>query len=123
MTISEERRMELDKIVEQKRYYFENTVIGPANLRILLAHRLTSSSKNYGLQNGDETAYFFMRMIDPNYSILEMYEIFNKIDEFKQTFVKKFHYFDSVLLKFEKISNARFNIFQENELWVRAQTK
>ena len=87
------------------------------------AERLITSSRNYGLTNGDEKAYFYMKMVDPDFLFLEVYEAANMKDEIKDFSMKNFRIYDGVLIKLEKQFNELFMIYGPNDLWSRERIK
>lgn len=123
LKITEERKEELDNIVAKNVTYFRNSTIGNLTLMTLLSERLTTSYKNYGLQNGDEKAYFFVKIIDPDLQHLAIYEAANKIEDVKEFSIKNFNYYDKYLITLEKHLNERFKEYETEELWSRENIK
>lgn len=122
-SISDERRKELDDIVEHYRYFFVSQTCGTFNLMTLVAERLITSYKNYGLQNDDEKAYFYIKIVDPNLMFLEVYEAANKKDEIKDLCLKNFHLHDKYIIYLERLLNNRFQDYDPDDLWSRESIK
>lgn len=121
--ISQERKDELDIIVSKYEYYFKNMTDTKLALMSLLADRLITSSKTYGLLNGDEQAYFFVKMIDPELNHLALYEASNKIEDIKNNAIKDFNFYDKNLIILEKYLNERFHEYDVDDLWSRDSIK
>lgn len=122
-TLNLDRIQEIDEIVERYRPIFINNTIGLLTLMHYTAERLITSSRNYGLTNGDEKAYFYMKMVDPDFLFLEVYEAANMKDEIKDFSMKNFRIYDGVLIKLEKQFNELFMIYGPNDLWSRERIK
>ncbi len=122
-TISEERKVELDALVEKWRYFFQNQTSGKQALMTYVAEKLTVSSKSIGLVNGDESAYFYVKMVDPELKFLEAYEMANKKEEIKQICEMNFGFYDMALIKLEYFLNLHFMEYEKDDLWTRESLK
>lgn len=105
-TISPDRKKELDVIVEKNIYYFRNNTETKLTLMTVLAEKLTTSAKNYGLLNGDEQAYFFVKMLDPELKYLILYDISNNTEDIKPG--RKIEFYDKYLIILEKYYYRQF---------------
>ena len=123
MSITDERRNELDKLITRYSFYFKSQSIGPLSLMTLVAERLVTSYKSFGLSNGDEKAYFFIKLIDPELQHLAVYESANKIPQIKEYCMKNFRIYDKYLIHLEKCYNQRFQDYEPDELWGRDNIK
>ena len=123
LRISEEKREILDTIANNWRPFFVNQSIGMSSLMTFVAEKMITSSKNYGLTNGDEIAYFFIKIVDPDLLFLEVYESANKIDEIKELCMKNFRFHDKFLIYLERCYNKRFHEYTPDELWSREKIK
>lgn len=123
LKITDERKAELDEIVAKNSTYFKNVTDNSSALMSLLSDRLTTSAKRYGLLNGDEAAYFFIKVIDPELQRLAVYEAANMTGEVKELSIKNFHQYDKYLIVLEKYYNKRFQEYDIDELWSRENIK
>lgn len=121
--LTSERIQEIDVLSDFYRPIFINNTTGLLTLMHYTAERLITSSKNYGLTNGDEIAYFYIKIVDPDFLFLEVYEAANMRDEIKDFSMKNFRIYDSVLIKLEKQFNDRFNVYGPDDLWSRERIK
>lgn len=121
--ISDERKEELDIIVSNNITYFTNITENKLSLMSLLADRLTTSYKNYGLLNGDEKAYFWIKLLDPKLQHLAVFEATSKTSEVKKMIIKNLDFYDKRLLLLEQYYNKRFHEYEEEELWSRDNIK
>ncbi len=122
-TITPERREELDKIVKRWEYYFESRTTGYKSKLNMVAERLRSSYGWYGLKNGDDVAYFFIKMMDPTLQHLIAFESSSLTDEMKETCYKTFRVYDKNMINLQKIFNDHFKIYSPEELWGQDDTK
>lgn len=121
--VSPERKDELDALVEMHKFYFTKNTSGKLALITLLSERLTTSPKNYGLLNGDEQAYFFVKMVDPELQHLAVYEAANNAKDIKELAIKNFGFYDKYLVMLEKYLNKRFQEYDIDDLWDRDNIK
>lgn len=117
--ITDERREELDEIVLKNKRFFISQATCRQALMTFLASKMITSSKNYGLKNGAEQAYFFINVLDPELQVLAVYEAANTQEEIKDLNLKNFYIYDKFLIALEKSYNVRFQKYQEDELWSR----
>ena len=87
------------------------------------SERLTTSYKNFGLLNGDEVAYFFIKLVDPELLFLEVYESANKVQEIKDYCLCNFRIHDKFLIYLEKCYNIKFKEYSPDDLWARDAIK
>lgn len=118
-TITPERKEELDDIVNKNMPFFKNQTEGPLSLMNLLAERLTVSYKRFGLLNGDEKAYFYIKILDPTLQHLAVYEAANTVLEQRELAKKNLNIFDKYLIFLEKMYNEKFQEYEINDLWSR----
>ena len=117
--LSKERIDEIDKVIEKNRIYFtKDTAILPT-LMTFVAEKLLTSAQRYGLQNGDEIAYFYIKMIDSNLLFLEAFESANKEDELKDYCMRNFRIYDRMVINLEKALNKKLKIISNDDLWSR----
>ncbi len=117
--LTAKRTQELDELVAKWWSYFHDRSAGFLTLSFNVSQKLTVSSRGLGLKNGDEIFYFYIKMLDPSFVLLEIYEISNQKDELKELAELNFGIFDPYLLKLEKLLNQRFVYYKEGELWDR----
>lgn len=122
-TITEERKKQIDNIADNYRVIFTKKTYGKTTLMTYTAERLITSYKNFELATNDEKAYFYVKIIDPDFILLEAYECTNLIKELQTICLKQFGIFDMTLIKLEKSINNRFNIFNPDDLWVNGFLK
>jgi len=125
-TITDERKKELDKIVLKWFSFLHSAnVYDDRNLAFMsrVAWRLICDSQVFGLENGDEIAYFFVNIVDPDLIFLECYEAAN----FKEDLIKycqiNFHIYDAKMIIIERYYNLRFKIYNPDELWTLERIK
>ncbi len=87
----------------------------------LVAERLTTSPQKYGLSNGDEQAYFYIMLIDPNFFMLEATEVARTQEELKELCIKNFGFYDKVMIHLEKKCNEKFKIY--DDIWALDRIK
>jgi len=116
-SITDERKLELDKIVKIIGKKLSAKINGKLSLMTLIAERLTTSYKYYGLLNGDEKAYFFIKIIDPELDFLKAYESGNKLEEIREYFLRTYQLFDIQLIRLEKAYNDKFNEYELENLF------
>jgi len=119
LSISPERREELDRIVEGKMGLLTSNIITIPVLMTHTAEKLITSSKNFGLRNSDEMAYFYIMIVDPDLKFLEAFESASKVDELKEYCFNNFRIYDKTIIGLEKRLNRRFNIIGIPDLWAR----
>lgn len=123
VTITPERKEELDEIVNKNMAFFKNQTEGTLSLMTLLAERLTASYKRFGLLNGDEKAYFFIKVLDPTLQHLSVYEAANTVSQLKELCLKNLKIFDKYLIFLEKSYNEKFQEYEIEDLWSRDSIK
>ena len=106
--LSSDKIAEIDETVKQNRYYFTSRTLSVAQVMTFAAEKLTTSKTNFGLTKGDEVAYFYMRIVDPDFLFLEIYESGNTKDEIIAMSKEYFHLYDSYLIHIEKMYKKRF---------------
>ena len=122
-SIDEERLKELDKLVLIYRSLFTSQTVGLLSLMTYTAERLNASYRNYGLRNGDEKAYFYMKVVDPNLQFLEVYESANRVEDVKELCKLNFRIHDKFLIFLEKTYNNKFHEYDPDDLWTRDSIK
>ena len=121
--ISDQRKEELDIIVAKNIIALKKKTVGPLSLMTYVAGRLTACSNTIGLNNGDEKAYFFIKVVDPKLEHLAVHESAMTISEIKENCLNKFQIYDKNLIKLEKCYNERFQVYKPEELWGRDNLK
>ncbi len=110
-------------LVELNRSYFMMDAIGYGGFITSTAKKLYTDNDIYKLENGDEKAYFFIKMLDPMFQYLEIYESFYSEDAIKDAAILNFGYYDKFIIFLEKLYNKRFKEFDSDELWMRNSIK
>ncbi len=116
LRLSDERKAELDALVEKWRFFFEAELYTYGSRMTFASERLVTSAKNFGLQNDDEKLYFYANIIDPEFLFLEAYVSTNNKDDFKKLCINNFSIYYPTLAKIENAINKRFKLFDEFEL-------
>lgn len=122
-TITEERKEELDKIVLRWFPKFQEYNLTGLDLISFVARRLVFSAEFYGLLSGDEKAYFFINMVDPNLIALECYESSSTKKEIEYYSLLNLKFYSKALIVIEKYYNEKFKIFDKGELWALERIK
>ena len=117
--LTKERCLEIDELVNNWWAYFHNNAVSFLVVSYLVADKLTTSAKTMGLNNGDETFYFYIKMLDPSLVMLEIYETANTTEELQELVTKNFPIFDHYLLKLEQLLNEQLQIYKPEDLWAR----
>ncbi len=117
-SLTNKRCQELDDIVSKwwNYFHYKHEFLEIANF---IAKKLTTSYKNFGLKNGDEIFYFYIKMLDPSLILLEIHECANTIEEFNYLVETNLHFFDKYLLTLEKTLNDTLQIYSSIDLWSR----
>jgi len=121
--LNEERKQELDLVVNKWTFFFKENISGYLSLMVKVSEKLMTSAKSFGLMNGDETAYFYIKLIDPDLKMLEIYECSNTKDEIKSFCLKNFGFYDNFFIFLERCYNERFHEYTSDELWTRDSIK
>ena len=118
-----ERRDFLDALVKKNKLYFHMDTTDTASVATSTATKLVESSIKDAFLNDDEVIYFFIKMVDPEFRFLEVYESVMNIKEMQMTSILNFGYYDNVLIHLEKVYNKKFQVFGPDELWTRESIK
>lgn len=121
--ITEDRFEYLDNLVNEYKLYFSIDTTSMGSLATSAAEKLTKDHSKYGFLNRDEIIYFYIKMVDPEFKFLEVYESVATIKEMRETCILNFGYYDNVIIFFERIFNKKFQIFEPDELWMRDSIK
>lgn len=121
--MSIERRDFIDLYVQMWEPFFTNQSCGILTKMTFTAERMILSAKSFGLHNDDEKAYFYIKMIDPEFLMLEAYESANTKEELMHFCINNFGFYDKFLIGLEKKCNKRFNLIEIDELWSRERIK
>ncbi len=101
-TLSLERMQEIDKLIIS----FKNRTNSKYNNRMSVmsytANRLMTSSQQMGLLNGDEIAYFYIKVVDDSLLFLELATLAEDKDELRELCKRKFGVYDNVIIHMEK---------------------
>lgn len=123
LRLRDDRREILDTLVEENKFYFKMDTTTFASFVTSTAKKLYSEPELYGLLNDDEKVYFYIKMIDPEFKYLEIYESFYNIATQRDAAHLNFGYYDNVIIYFERLLNMKFQMFTEDELWMRESIK
>lgn len=120
-TLDIERKEIIDSTLPSWIEYFNERSTGYLTRMTLAAERLTTSPKTYGLLNGDEQAYFFIKIVDPDFLMLEVFEVARTQDEIKDLCIKNFGFYDRVMIHLEQKCNSKFKMYED--LWTLERIK
>ena len=109
--LTQDRIIELDQKAakikgEMAKYRNRMSVMG------IVANRLMASSQSLGLKNGDEIAYFYIKVVDDNLLYLELANIATDKEELKDLCIRKFGVYDNVIIHLEKYLVNRLDSLQ-----------
>lgn len=121
--LDEERLAYLDSLVEDNRFYFNIQTTDMKTLATSAALLLNKDLTRYKFLNRDEIAYFYIKMVDPEFRFLEVYESVATIKEMKATCKLNFGYYDNAIIFLERLLNKKFHLFESDELWMRESIK
>ena len=99
--LTTERMAEIDQIAsklkgEMAKYKSRMSIMG------IIANRLMASSQSLGLQNGDEIAYFYIKVVDDNLLYLELANLAENKEELKELCKRRFGVYDNVIIQIER---------------------
>ena len=106
-----ERMAEIDQIVsklkgEMAKYKSKMSIMG------IIANRLMASSQSLGLKNGDEIAYFYIKIVDEKLIYLEIAELAENRHELATLCKRRFGVYDNVIIQLEKYLVNRLDALQ-----------
>lgn len=109
--LSLERMQEIEKEAEKLRnimskYKNRMSVMG------IVANRLLASSQSLGLLNGDEIAYFYIKVVDNNLLYLELANLAENKEELRELCKRQFGVYDNVIIYMEKYLVNRLDSLQ-----------
>ena len=116
-TIDEKKQKILDDLITKWHVFFYKAKRSKFDLAVIVAYRLIFDTDFYEMLTGDEMAYFFIKIVDPDLLALECYEAANTKNELRDLLLKNFGYCDTKLIFLEKHFNTYFNIYDKNEIW------
>lgn len=121
--LSSEKIGEIEQRVLKESYFFKGKAPTLGSLMTFTAAKLTSSSRLFSLTNGDEIAYFYIKMVDPDFLFLEAYESANMKDEVKEICMENFHIYDPGLIFIERVFQKKFKPSELENIWARNRIK
>lgn len=121
--LTNDKMAEIDETVRRNRYYFLSRTLSVAQIMTLAAEKLTTSRANFGLTRGDEVAYFYMRLVDPDFLFLEVYECANTKNEIVAMSKETFRLCDQHLIYIERMYKKRFHPQELEDIWARGRIK
>ena len=109
--LNTERMAEIDQIAskfrgEMAKYKSRMSVMG------IIANRLIASSQTLGLQNGDEIAYFYIKVVDDRLLYLELANLAENKEELRELCKRQFGVYDNVIIYMEKCLVNRLDLLQ-----------
>lgn len=116
-SLSDEKIKELDDFVDYWRYYFTNDYAGLLSTMTFTAEKMIVSNGRYGVKTWEEKAYFYIKIIDPDFLFLEAHETGNTMQEIKDLCKLNFGIYDPYLIELEKRLYKRLQI--KEDLWSR----
>lgn len=122
-TIDETKQIELDNLVSAWYDVFHKNNINKFDLAVLVSYRLIFDLKLYDSLSGDEIAYFFIKIVDPDLIALECYEAGNTKKEIRDLLLKNLGFCDTKLIFLEKYYNNYFHVYDINEIWALDRIK
>lgn len=99
--ITPERKMELDSIIEKISTVYQNKFYSTNRIMLKTSEKLTTRAKEYGITNGDEKYYFYIKLVDPNLDLLSKYLEINDKELFKSWIIKNYAVYDNILIQLE----------------------
>ena len=109
--LTTERMAEIDQIAtklkgELAKYKSRMSIMG------IVANRLMASSQSLGLLNGDEIAYFYIKVVDDNLLYLELANLAENKEELRELCKRRFGVYDNVIIQLEKFLVNRLDNLQ-----------
>jgi len=108
--LSEDRKSFIEEQVISNITYFKMDTTDYASFVTSVATKLTDKPVYLGLQNDDEILYFYIKMVDPDFLFLEIYESFANKHDMREVALSNLGYYDYTLMMIEKTYN---DLFQE----------
>ena len=110
-SLTTERMAEIDQIIskikgEMAKYKSRMSIMG------IIANRLMASSQTLGLQNGDEIAYFYIKIVDADLLYLELANLAENKEELRELCKRRFGVYDNVIIQIERYLVNRLDSLQ-----------
>lgn len=121
--LSSQRASELDHQVDKWRYYFNQRSSSQRTLMYTAAEKLRVSHKWLGAIDKVEAAYFFVKLVDPDFLFLEASEAACTIQQKNRYMMDNFNIYDPYLPRIEALINKRFNFYDINDIWALDRIK
>lgn len=119
--LTTKRLEELKNLAEESRPYFNRGITSLAGLMSLSACKLTTSARNFGLQNSDEIIFFYLTLVDPDFLFLEAYECANRKDQIEPLCIANIGIYDPYIIYYEVLLQRRFRFPELDVLWARGR--
>lgn len=117
--LTEKRRKEIEIMVERLRPYFTSKSNSQLCLMCFTAEKMRVSNRNYGINSDAEKIYFYLKMVDPTFKFLEIYEAANTKEQLKDFLLKNYHFNDPNIIRIEKRMNESLSLYNADDLWAR----
>ena len=111
----------IDTLAEKWRYYFCNNCAGILSTMTFVAEKMITSRSGFGVITPEEKAYFYIKIVDPNFLFLEAYETGNSFAEMKKPCMLNFHIYDPIIINLEKKIYKKF--FPDELFWAKERIK
>ena len=126
-SLDEQRISELDESIRKDRPGYVNRTIGRLSLMTRVSEKVYVSNQRLGLNTTDEQAYYYVKIIDPDFLFLEAFESANTAEELKALCKQNFGFCDGYLIKLEKSLSKKLKELnpelEEEPLWTRGRIK
>ena len=120
-SFSNEDIVRIDALVEKWRYYFWHDSAGLLTAMTFVAEKMITSKKGFGVESWEEKAYFYIKMLDPDFLFLEAHETANKLSETKELCNLNFHVYDPMIIYLETLIYKKF--FPNELFWAKERIK
>ena len=100
--LTDDKIHELNNAVEFWRYFFVNKSSNLLSMMTEAAEKMITSNGRYTAVTHAEKAYFFIKLIDPDFLFLEAHESGNTMEEIRELCLLNFRLYDKNLIRLEQ---------------------
>lgn len=111
-SLSTERMKEIEEIANKFKNETTSRYKNKMSVMEITANRLLASSQSLGLLNGDEIAYFYIKVVDDSLLYLNLAYLAKDKDELIEFCKRQFGVYDNVIIQIEKYLVNRLDALQ-----------
>ena len=121
LMLNESRIPEIESSAALNHEFMAQYTSSLGELMTRCAEVLTTSAQDFGLANGDEVIFFFIKTVDPDFLFLEAYESARKKEDVKPLCLHNLAIYDPYLIYYESLFQRRFKPASLQDLWTRGK--